>query len=288
MRRTLSTIITLTALLCASTLLAQQTPASAPTAEAPPAAAPAAAAAPPAAAEAPPAAAPIVDLAAEHGGLTLEYAFAIAGKPATGKLERTPDGDLRVDLSMKDPNTRVPIKTSVIVLGGDPDTAFNLVHTTREMGRVTLPDPELADTDRYLFEALGEERIQNQLTHHIKLVDSKSGDAFELWLAPAAGKLGLISRMIRSIQKYQGSLKAAVAAHKLDGLPLKLKYTKRSTGTVTTGEVTTIAFGPVDQGRFTPPRGYRNTKMESLNPLEQKGGAIGGLKKMFKGFGRKR
>jgi hypothetical protein len=269
MRRTTSTITALMALLAASTLLAQDAPA--PPAEAP-AAAPVA----------------IADLATEHGGVTLDYAFDIDGKPATGKLERSADGDFRVDLSMKDPNTKVPVKTSVIVLAADPDTAFNLVHTTREMGRVSLPEPDLSDKDRYLFEALGEETVQQQQTQHIKLVDSKSGDEFELWLAPAAGKLELISRMIRSIQSYQGSLKAAVAAHALDGLPLKLKYTKRSTGTVTTGEVTHIALGPVDQGRFAPPRGYRNTKMESLNPLEQKGGAIGGLKKMFKGFGKKR
>lgn len=282
MRRTLSTLTALTALLAASTLLAQETPSPAPTAaEAPAAEAPAA--------EAPAAApAPVADLASEHGGITLVYAFQVDGKPAKGKLQRSADGDFRVDLSMKDPNTRVPIKTSVIVLSGDQDTAFNLVHTTREMGRVALPEVDLSDKDRYVFEDLGEEQVQQQQTQHVKLVDTTSGDEFELWLAPAAGKLGLISRMIRSIQKYQGSLNAAVAAHALDGLPLKLSYTKRSTGTVTTGEVTKIKLGPVDQARFAPPRGYRNTKMESLNPLESKGGAIGGLKKMFKGFGKRR
>lgn len=256
-------------------------------AEAAPSAAPAADAAAPAAPAAAPA--PEPDAAAAHGGLRMEFSLQMDGHPATGTVSRNADGDTRLDLSMRDPNLKTPIKTSIIVLSGNPDVAFNIVHATREMGQVDLPtEPEDEPADRFLFEELEGEKISDFGTRHVKLTDTKSGDEFELWLASAAGSLRLVDRLIRSVQPYQGSLFVALKAHHIDGFPLRFTYKKRSTETETTGALATAELGPVKDGLFAPPKGYRNIQMTSLNPLQNESGTVGKMKKLFKGFGRKR
>ena len=185
----------------------------------------------------------------------LRYNLSIHDKPATSFVYRSQSGDLRVDLDVMDPRLKRNVRTSIVILTGNTDEAWQIVHNTKTFGRVLLPPPEKNKEGRYDIQLVGKASIQGRTTHIVHLVDTMSGDKYELWLDPTIQSAFLLDKVFQSVHPHAGSLHQELVKKNLAGMPLKFVY-HRKLGGIIQGEAEYIDENKLKGETFNVPKGY--------------------------------
>jgi len=195
---------------------------------------------------------------------TIRYDMTIQGQAAKGSLMRTEAGDVLVDVTMRDPRIKQSFRTSVVVLSGNPDEAWQIMHQTRTFSRLALTAPDegaAVDEGRFTVEKSATEQLLDRTAHKAVVTDTVSGDVLTVWLDPSQGDVTTIDRLYRGYQPGAPSFARVLRAHGIDGLPLRFQYFKKSMGQSIDGTATAIEPGVVDENALAPPRGFLRVEL---------------------------
>jgi hypothetical protein len=187
---------------------------------------------------------------------TVRYDITIQGQAATASYMRTGTGDTVVDITVRDARIRQSMRTSVVVLSGNPDEAWQIMHQTRTYSRVSLVPAAGADDTRFTVDTADGAIVAGKPTKQVTIVDTVSGDTLTVWLDPSFGDLDTLDRLYRGYQPQAPSVAPLLSRHGLVGLPLRFAFFKKSAGQAVEGSATTIDVGVVDEGALSPPRGF--------------------------------
>ncbi len=218
----------------------------------------------------------------------LDARLTTGGGGGLGEIMLDDNGSIRADIPIPDPITGSTIKTSLLVRAERPNGMAYVVHNTRMWDRYSLTAPE-GKADRYEVQTHKPVTLLEKECAHVTVVDTKSGDEAELWLAQDMGDLGLLDRVLRKAVRYAGSIKIALDAKKITGFPLKVRFKKRSSGKESLFEVININAKELDKSLWKIPAGYNrhalpgspfaddDKKATSNDPLQNAAKSLGNL-----------
>ncbi len=185
----------------------------------------------------------------------IRYRLSIHGDEASSFLYISEPGDIRLDLDILDPNLKQNLRTSVVVLTGNQDEAWQIVHNTKSYARVLLAQPEKNEPERYQVSPKAFEKILGRQTQLVTIVDTVSGDEFDLWVHSPIQNPAVLDRLLRTMQPHSGSLQHALRNAKVSGLPLRFEYRRKRGGKVT-GVAEDISENALPKTAFSLPKGY--------------------------------
>jgi len=188
------------------------------------------------------------------------YDVTIDGERAAARAQSAGDGSFRLDLEYRDPALKQTLRTTVVVLGGNLNEAFYILHPTRTFSRLALSTPSTPDPARFRIAELGAEEVLGRKARHVKVTDEKSGDELDLWLDRDLGSLALPERIYRALLPASGQVGQALSRAGVDGFPLRFRL-KRGNGPLIEGVAAHLEHHQVDGGLFAPPRGYIRVDM---------------------------
>jgi hypothetical protein len=187
---------------------------------------------------------------------TVRYALTIQGQAATASYMRTAGGDTVVDIAVRDTRIKQTMRTSVVVLSGNPDEAWQIMHQTRTFSRVALAVTDAADESRFTVENGESTTIVGHAVKQVTVTDTMSGDVLTVWLDPTFGNIDMLDRLYRGYQPQAPSIAPLLARQGHVGLPLRFSFLKKSAGQTVEGTATAIDAGAVDDDALSPPRGF--------------------------------
>lgn len=218
----------------------------------------------------------------------LDAKLTTKGGGGLGEVMLDENGSIRADIPIPDPVTGSTIRTTLLLRAEKPDAMAYVVHNTRMWDRYSLSAPE-GKADRYEVTVHKNETLLDKDCAHVTVVDTKSGDEAELWLAKDIGDLKLLDRILRKAVRYAGSIKLALDAKKISGFPLKVRFKKRSNGSESVFEVLRITPKELDKSLWKLPAGYNrqalpgspfaddDSQATSNDPLQNAAKSLGNL-----------
>jgi hypothetical protein len=185
----------------------------------------------------------------------VRYRLSIHGDEASSFLYMSEPGDIRLDLDILDPNLKRNLRTSVIVLTGNQDEAWQIVHNTKTYARVLLAQREQNKLGRYQISPKNFQQILGRKTQMVTIVDTVSGDEFDVWVHSQIQNTQILDRLLRTMQPHTGSLQHALQKVGISGLPLRFEYRRKRGGKIT-GVAEDIHEDLLPKTTFSLPKGY--------------------------------